>query len=164
MLHLRWIDVFEHALISVVLGDLNLLDSDRVQESRYDLPGEVDSSRGIHSEHLVETATIILAHLGTGALDGRHRDLSHTHTSQVIDDCPVFHLSRKEHILDDFLMHIDSCKDTSFHVFEVDQCCVEDKDWAEVAITSAGIEKSATLNKQNITMSFSAFSGRVGGR
>jgi hypothetical protein len=164
LLYLGWINVVEKALFSVGLGDFYLFDSDGVQEIGYDLPGEVDGSGGIDSEHLVETTTIVGAHLGTGALDGRHGDLSHTHTSQIVDDRPVLHLSGKEHILDHLLMDIDRCKDTSFHVLEVHQRGVEDENRAEIAVTSARIEKSATLNKQNITMSFSAFSGRVGGR
>lgn len=104
LLDLTRIHVIEQGFLGVVLGDFDLIDGYWVKEGRDDLPSEVDSTRSVDGEHLEESSTVIGAHLCCSALDGRHRNLSHSHSSQIVNDDPVLHLPRNEHILDDLLM------------------------------------------------------------
>jgi len=145
LLYLRGVDIVEERLLGAVLGDLDLLDGDGVEEGGDDLPGEVDGAGGIDGEHLVEPASVVGAHLGSGALDGRHGDLSDSHSSQVVDDRPVLHLSRQEHVLYHLLVHVDSRQDTGLHVLEVHKSGVEYQDGSEVLVAAAGVEETAAL-------------------
>lgn len=81
LLDLRGVDVVEEGLFSVILGDFDLFNGNWVQKGRNDLPSEVDCAWSIDGEHLVQPTSVVGAHLGSGALDRRHGDLSDSHSA-----------------------------------------------------------------------------------
>lgn len=156
LLDLRRVNVIEHALVSVSLVDLDLVDGHGVQEGRDNLPSEVNGAGGIHHVHFVEPASVVLGYSLGRPLDGANGDIRDSHSSQVIDHNPVLDLPRDEALIDDLLMNVESGLEGDIHFFLVEQSGVNHQNGPKVLVPTARIEESLVLHHLSSTMRVSA--------
>jgi hypothetical protein len=140
--NLRRVNTLKNTRVSVSLGDLNLTDSDIIEDSRHYLPSCAHAARRIDDPQLGQSPPVIQRYLAQYLLQGRYRQISQTDLLQVVYQRPTLDLPRQEQLSDYLLLKIDDRLHVGVDVLYVYLLYPKHEDGTELSVQTAGVVKT----------------------